>query len=710
MQSQTKTNILMVDDEPANLLVLEAILKDLGQNLIKARSGEEALRYLLNDDFAVILLDVRMPGMDGFETAELIRQRRKSYQTPIIFLTGMSQDSPQMFRGYEVGAVDYMVKPLVPEILKSKVSVFVELFKKNAEINRQKEQLRLAALRSEQRFYDLVQGLDAIVWEADAETQQFTFVSQRAETILGYSVEHWLHKRDFRQQLIHPDDLQAGLWQLEDGVDDYEMEYRAVSATGHIFWLRDKMMVVRDENGRVTQLRGVMVDISSHKETEKRLAYMAHYDALTGLPNRTLLEDRLKQVVAYTHRHGGSQAAVMFLDLDRFKFINDTMGHKAGDLLLQTVAQRLQSCVRETDTVARLSGDEFIIILAEVAHTSEAGAVAQKILDALAQPVTLEEGKQFFVTCSIGISIFPHDGTDTMALLKNADTAMYRVKEQGKNGYEFFTEAMNEDTQQRVGLENDLRRALERNEFELYYQPKVNVQTGQMVGMEALLRWQSPTRGLVMPDAFIPVLEETGMIVGVGAWVLRTACAQAKAWQEMRLPPMRIAVNLSARQFYQNDLLKSVADTLAETGLDTSCLELEVTESIVIRHESGGIDMLKKIRDMGVHLSVDDFGTGYSALSTLKRFPLSTVKIDRSFICDVDKHEDDQAIALAIIGMAHHLKFKVLAEGVETFAQLAFLRRHGCDEIQGELFSPALSVAQMTELLRENRTLQQNLL
>lgn len=706
MQSQTKTNILMVDDEPANLLVLEAILKDLGQNLIKARSGEEALRYLLNDDFAVILLDVRMPGMDGFETAELIRQRRKSYQTPIIFLTGLSQDSPQMFRGYEVGAVDYMVKPLVPEILKSKVSVFVELFKKNAEINRQKEQLRLAALRSEQRFYDLVQGLDAIVWEADAETQQFTFVSQRAEAILGYSVEHWLHKRDFRRHLIHPDDLQAGLWQLEDGVDDYEMEYRAISATGHVLWLRDKMMVVRDENGRVTQLRGVMVDISSHKETEKRLAYMAHYDALTGLPNRTLLEDRLKQVVAYTHRHGGSQAAVMFLDLDRFKFINDTMGHKAGDLLLQTVAQRLQSCVRETDTVARLSGDEFIVILAEVAHTSEAGAVAQKILDSLAQPVTLEEGKQFFVTSSIGISIFPHDGTDTMTLLKNADTAMYRVKEQGKNGYEFFTQAMNEDTQQRVGLENDLRRALERNEFELYYQPKVNVQTGRMVGMEALLRWHSPTRGLVMPDTFIPVLEETGMIVGVGAWVLHTACAQAKAWQEMGLPPMRIAVNLSARQFYQNDLLQSVADTLAETGLDTACLELEVTESIVIRHESGGIDMLKKIRDMGVHLSVDDFGTGYSALSTLKRFPLSTVKIDRAFICDLDKHEDDQAIALAIIGMAHHLKFKVLAEGVETFAQLAFLRRHGCDEMQGELFSPPLTVAQMTELLREGRTLQ----
>lgn len=434
------------------------------------------------------------------------------------------------------------------------------------------------------------------------------------------------------------------------------------------------------------------------RQSEERLAYLAHYDTLTGLPGRALFRDRLGHAMAKAERNG-QMVALMFLDLDRFKAINDTLGHGAGDTLLKNVAQRLKECVREEDTVARLGGDEFTVILEQISNVDDASIVAKKIIEAVALPMILN-GHEVFVTASIGITIYPHDSTDMDELIKNADSAMYRAKEEGKNGYEFYTRQMNTRTVERMAIENELRHAMERNEFALYYQPKVDMKSGNILSMEALLRWEHPTRGTVPPDEFIPFLEETGMITPVGEWVLRTACAQNKAWQDAGFGPLRVAVNLSARQFQQNDLVKCVSQILEETRLDANCLELEVTESMLMKNPEYAVKALEEIKAMGVvRINIDDFGTGYSSLSYLKRFPISTVKIDRSFVHGIPEDKEDVAITRAVSAMAHSLGLKVIAEGVEDERQLAFLLEEGCDEIQGYFFSPPLTTADFAELL-----------
>lgn len=453
------------------------------------------------------------------------------------------------------------------------------------------------------------------------------------------------------------------------------------------------------------ELIGIAANIAriaiERKEAEERLDYLAHYDPLTSLPNRALFRDRLTQALARADR-GGRLAALMFLDLDRFKTINDTLGHDIGDLLLKTVAHRLRRCVRDEDTVARLGGDEFTVILEELAGIEDAGIVAKKIIEALAPPFVLD-GHEVFVTPSIGITVYPLDSNDLDNLLKNADAAMYRVKEEGRNNYQFYTAEMNARTLERLALENNLRHALERNEFVLYYQPKVDLIKGQIVGMEALMRWIHPTRGIVSPTEFIPLLEETGMIIPVGEWLLRTACRQNNAWQNAGFPHLRMAVNLSARQFQQNDLVHSVSRVLEETGLAADYLELEITESLLMQNPENATDILNKINALGVvRIDIDDFGTGYSSLSYLKRFPISTVKIDASFVHGIPDDLEDVAIVVAVIAMSHSLHLKVIAEGVENEKQLTFLREHNCDELQGYVFSPPLPPAEFEQLLRKN--------
>jgi len=394
----------------------------------------------------------------------------------------------------------------------------------------------------------------------------------------------------------------------------------------------------------------------------------------------------------------------MFLDLDRFKIINDTLGHPMGDRLLKGVAQRLRSCLREGDTVARLGGDEFMVVLPAIAHAEDAARVGQRILDALSVPFNFE-GHELHIGVSIGIALYPNDGKSAEALLKNADIAMYRAKEQGRNNYQFYTPALNDMAFERLTLENSLRRALERREFVVHYQPQVSLNTGQIVGMEALVRWRHPELGLVAPMKFIPVAEETGLIVPIGEWVLQMACAQNKAWQEAGFPPLRVTVNLSARFFRRKDLMETVARILKETGLDPDYLELELTEGTTMENAEATIRTLHELKEMGVHLSIDDFGTGYSSLSYLKRFPLATLKIDRLFVQDITTSSDGAVITLAIIAMAHSLGLKVIAEGVETEEQLAFLRAHRCDEMQGYLFSRPIPAEAFTQLLREGRRL-----
>lgn len=435
------------------------------------------------------------------------------------------------------------------------------------------------------------------------------------------------------------------------------------------------------------------------KEAEARLAYLAYYDALTDLANRALLTERLTLAIATAHRHGTS-FAVLFLDLDRFKIINDSLGHGVGDALLRTVAERLKGYVRESDTVARLGGDEFVIVAAELSQPEDVTVLAQGVLDILSAPMNVE-GNELWISASIGIALYPIDGTEAPTLLRNADAALYRAKHRGKNKFQFYTGEMDASARQRLNLETRLRYAVERNEFTLAYQPQVNVATGRIAGAEALLRWRcdGATR---TPKEFIPLLEETGLIVAVGEWVLKHACAAARGWIDAGFSDVRIAVNLSARQFQQEQLVARVADILVQAGVPASALELEVTETMVVENDERASKILLGLRELGVLLSTDDFGTGYSSLSYLRRFPMGSVKIDHSFIRDILTDEDAAAITRAVIAMAHNLGLKVVAEGVESEEQLAFLRTHGCDEAQGDVFSAPLSAQAFIALLNTN--------
>jgi diguanylate cyclase (GGDEF)-like protein len=433
------------------------------------------------------------------------------------------------------------------------------------------------------------------------------------------------------------------------------------------------------------------------KQYQLQIEHQANYDALTGLPNRSLLYDRLKQAV-YAQRTVRA-VAVVFLDLDHFKFVNDSLGHSTGDKLLKDMGERLRLVLRDGDTVARLGGDEFVLILNDQTQDDVIFRAMQRINAKVSEPFVID-GKELYVTCSAGISLYPQDGTDVETLLKNADAAMYRAKERGRNNFEFYTSEMNSKVNERLALENSLRRALERKEFVLHYQSKVDVKTGAIVGAEALLRWNHPERGLMLPDLFIPLAEETGLIVQIGEWVLREACTQNQAWRKEGLPPIAVSVNVSARQFRQGILVNSVSSILAETGLDPLYLEMELTESMIMHNADAVVATLRQLTALGVQLSIDDFGTGYSSLSYLKNLPIDTLKIDKSFVRDiVAGAPDHRVLARAIISIGHSLDLKVVAEGVETEAQLEYLRKHGCDEVQGFYFSQPVPPEAFRKLL-----------
>jgi diguanylate cyclase (GGDEF)-like protein len=454
-----------------------------------------------------------------------------------------------------------------------------------------------------------------------------------------------------------------------------------------------------------------------HKLAEERIMKMAYYDTLTSLPNRALFHDRLKQTLEHSKRYGG-RIALLFLDLDNFKRINDTLEHRVGDMLLKGVAKRLTSYIRKSDTisrqginaspntVARLGGDEFIVLLTEVNSMKDAAKVAQRVLRLLSRPFLLDS-HEVFITASIGIALYPDDGLDVDTLLKNADTAMYHAKDQGKNNFQFYKESLNATALERLNLENNLRRALERNEFILHYQPRMDIRTGTIVGTEALIRWNHPKRGLIYPKDFISLAEETGIILPLGKWVLKTACEQNKKWQKEISLNTRVAVslNLSGLQFRQESLIQTIADVLKDSELEPPYLELEITESVIMKHAETTTTMLQKLKNMGVRISMDDFGTGYSSFGYLKRFPIDFIKIDRSFIRDVTHNSEDAAIVKAIIAMAHTLKLRVIAEGVETKEQMEFLKQHGCDEMQGYFLSAPLPAEELLKFLFENHSI-----
>jgi diguanylate cyclase (GGDEF)-like protein/PAS domain S-box-containing protein len=528
-------------------------------------------------------------------------------------------------------------------------------------------------------------------------------VNRKMAQILGYTEVELLQR--FFQQLTLEDDLPDELVlvrRLKAGeIGDFQREKRLVRRDGSPVWVNVSVSMMRDANGN-QRFISVVEDISRRKLAEEALTRLASHDTLTGLPNRLLLQDRLAQAIVHAGR-SGAQVGVMFIDLDRFKHVNDSLGHDAGDGMIVEIARRLSSALRESDTVARQGGDEFVVVLPDLAGEGDAAVVAQKLLDNLFQPLLLC-GQEVFPTGSIGIAMYPRDGLDAATLLKSADSAMYQSKGQGGNHYSFYAAALGKQASEHLRMEAALQRALQRQEFLLHYQPVVDIASGAVSGVEALLRWQPQAQGqpqaLVPPSDFIPLLEETGLIVPVGEWVLATAMAQQVAWRRMGLPPLRISVNLSARQFLGQDVARQVGALIEASGCDPAWVTLEITESVLMQNPAAAAATMERLAAMGVQLAIDDFGTGYSSLASLKRFPIHSLKIDRSFVSDLTRDADDAAIVNAVIALAHSMRLNVIAEGVETTEQLAFLSARGCDQMQGYCFSRPVAPQGIEALLR----------
>jgi diguanylate cyclase (GGDEF)-like protein/PAS domain S-box-containing protein len=551
-----------------------------------------------------------------------------------------------------------------------------------------------AALReSETRFRDFADAAGEYVWEADLE-DRFTYVSSRVQSVWSFSDQELIGRTPF--DFMPPgEDERVREWLAQNVRTDgsfRDLEHRILTRNAETRWLLVNAVGMFDEHGTLIGRRGTGRDVTDRKTAEARISYLATRDPLTELPNRVLFNDRLEQGIVAARR-GNQSLALLFIDLDRFKYINDSLGHQIGDVLLKEVAARMLSCVRKGDTLSRLGGDEFVVTLDGLEHAEDAGQVAAKIIKTLARPFEIA-GHTLTTSCSIGISIFPLDAEDDRTLMKNADTAMYHAKEKGRNNYQFFSSEMNVRAVERHNLETALRRAIDRQEFVLFFQPQVDIRSGRVVGMEALLRWEHPERGLLLPSTFIGVAEESGLIDPIGQWVLRSACQRAKAWQDDGHPPMKIAVNISARQLNRpRDFSRALARVLSSTGLDPRYLELEMTESLLLHNADENIAVLRRLGKDGVRIAVDDFGTGYSSLSYLRQLPIDTLKIDRSFVRDIEIDSEDAAIVHAVVAMGHSLELQVTAEGVETRGQLEALARIGCDEYQGYLFSKPVSAA-----------------
>lgn len=603
MKSENLPWLLAVDDNERNLYSTKRILEDLDINIQTAGSGEEALQAIVNKDFFLILMDVQMPGMNGFETVSLIKGSKNYQDIPIIFMTAISKEGTYVETGYDKGAVDYLFKPVNPHTLYCKIKVFIELYLYRKELENKNRELEILS-------------------------------KELAETSKG------------RLRL----------------------------------------------NEKLEQTN---VELEAARKIERHLAY---HDNLTQLANRQLFYDRLNHAVKHTNRHRYI-LALIFLDLDGFKQINDRFGHEVGDLLLQEAAQRLLGCVRESDTVARWGGDEFTIILERINQKFDAEIVAEKIIGEVTKPFLLNEHK-LTVSVSIGISYHTEKGCKAEDLVKQADAAMYRVKNNGKNSYQSYDKSMLSEELERKELEGELKKAINNDQLVLHYQPQLNLETNEIVGLEALVRWQHPEHGLVPPGEFIPIAEESGLIIPLGEWVLRAACAQNMTWQKMGFPPIRIAVNLSARQFRVTKLIDTVTEILEESGISSEYLVLEITESSAMENVEKTMQTLRDLKAMGIMVALDDFGTGYASLNYLKRFPIDILKVDRSFINGLRIDNDDWAIICAIVTMAHSLEVTVLAEGIEKQEQFKYLNTLDCDEGQGFYFSRPVPAGSIVEMLQ----------
>ena len=667
-------------------MVVREALEQSGLEVCEAESGAQALELFAASRPDIVVLDVMMPGLDGFATCAKLRGSVGGSRVPILIMTGLD-DAESIARAYEQGATDFITKPFNPVILSYRVRYML----------RGSHTLD-ALLRSEARL-GFAQRIAKIGnWEWRPDTNQFTASTELCR-LMGIRPQDFGGTFDAFLHLVHPEDrdrVEEALKGILTRRVPCDLDHRLVLPNGADVTVNLQAEAVLDDQMKSLAILGTAQDITDRKESEQEIHRLAYYDSLTGLPNRVLFKDRLAQALSHAHRYR-TTLATLFLDLDRFKVINDTLGHNTGDLLLKSVAERLADCVRHSDSVcrsvgeagnhslARLGGDEFTVLLTNLREVQDAGKVARRIVESLAQSFSIE-GREIFVTVSVGIAIFPDDGNSVDVLLKNADTAMYHAKEHGRNNAQFYSSTFNAAAHERLILEGELRYAIAREEFVVYYQPQIDLGTSGIIGAEALVRWQHPKRGLLPPAEFLPAAIDTGLIRAIDEWVLRTACRHNQAWQLRGKMPVHISINLSHSLFHSNTLVSVVDEALSQTGLIPACLKLELTESIAMRNVDASIVMLTTLRAMGVQLSIDDFGTGYSSLSYLQRLPINMVKIDQSFIQEIMTQASPAPIVRAIIAMAHSLSLLVLAEGVEQETQRTLLLELGCDQAQGYLF------------------------
>ena len=693
-------HILLIDDDATTRYMARATLEQEGFAVVDASDGVDGLAAFKRDTPLMILLDVMMPNMNGFDTCKAIRQLPEGAHVPILMLTGLD-DAASIESAYDAGATDFITKPINWPILKHRVRYMLRSRRALDDLAESQ-----ASLADSQR----IASLGSWEWKMGADRGRW---SDELFRILGLSPGQLETTTKAFLTLVHPDDRYKVETSFRDSVSKGEpcgFDHRIIRADGSVRIIQQQARVTLDNSGKTAIIRGTVQDITELKQAEEQIRMLAFFDGLTGLPNRQSFDQSFREALSYARRHNKMMATLCF-DLDRFKRINDTLGHHIGDLLLQEVAQRLRRCLRTEDpitrmpseefagNVARLGGDEFTVLLREIETAQDATKVARRILDTMALPFMLD-GHELVVTASVGISIFPDDGTDVITLLRNADAAMYHAKELGRNNSQFYSQSMNSRALERLSMETRLRNAIEREELIIYYQPQVDADTREIIGVEALLRWQSPEHGLIMPNDFIPLAEETGLIVPIGEWVLRSACLASADWQRAGLPPTRIAVNLSSASYRRASLLGTIKAALRESRLDPSLLELEVTESVLMGDSQITLETLHNLNDWGIRIAIDDFGTGYSSLSYLTRYPIDVLKIDKSFVKELIDNSGALGIVTAIIAMANSLGMEVVAEGVEREDQCRRLRSLGCRFMQGYLFSRPVPEEQIVELLR----------
>jgi diguanylate cyclase (GGDEF)-like protein/PAS domain S-box-containing protein len=811
MDASDKVTILLVDDQRSKLLSYETILWQLGERLVTAPSAADALQYLLKNEAAVVLLDVCMPDLDGFQLAAMIRENPRFQKTAIIFVSAMYLSDVDRVRGYEIGGVDYVSVPVVPEILRAKVKVFAELYRKTRQleqINREQLDMALNSMRQglalydsdarlvlrNQRFQEMYnlspemtkpgctlrdllcrrkevgtftgdpdQYLMELVDYGRVETKVVELPDGRMISVKNSPAPNggWVsihddvteqmrlkQERDRSQKFLNTivENAPIPIFVKEASELRYVLVNRAaekfcglsrteiIGKTTHDIFAKEeaalitavderllrsdqascverqvhtphngvrsvvaRKLVISEDGGKSRYVVGVIEDVTERELAEQRIAHMAHHDALTDLPNRILLRERLEQRLTYVPL--GGQVAVLYIDLDRFKSVNDTLGHSTGDELLKAVADRLRGCLRDADFIARLGGDEFVIIQTTLGEATDAAALAQRVRAEMTGAPFELNGHHIVADISIGIALAPNDGTDAEQLLKSADLALCGAKSEGRGTYRFFEPDMDARMKRRRDLEVDLRKALVDGEFELYYQPIVSVQDSEVRCCEALLRWHHPELGMIPPAEFVPVAEETGLMVPIGQWVLRQACVDAAVWPS----GIRVAVNVSAVQLKNETWSQIVVGALAGSGLSPRRLELEITESVLMQNNEATLRTLHQLRELGVRIAIDDFGTGYSSLSYLRSFPFDKIKIDRSFIDNLLNSADTLKIVLAIASLASSLNMITTAEGVETERQLEIIRVAGCTEMQGYLFSPPRPAAEIFQLFSPSR-------